>query len=55
MNSGGITVKPPSPCTGSRMTHATDAGSTVALNIQSSSSSASSVVIPRYGYGAGAR
>ena len=47
MNSGGMTVKPPSPCTGSRITHATSAGSTVALNIQSSASRASSEVMPR--------
>ena len=43
MNSAGMTVKPPSPWIGSRITHATDAGSTVALNIQSSASSASAV------------
>ena len=55
MKSAGITVKPPSPWIGSRMTHATEAGSTAALNIQSSASRASFVEIPRYGYGAGAR
>ena len=47
MNSGGITVKPPSPCTGSRTMQATDWGSTCALNMNSRPFSASSVVMPR--------
>ena len=47
MNSGGMTVKPPSPCTGSRITQATDAGSTCALNMKSMPASASFVLTPR--------
>ncbi len=52
---GGIGMKPPSPCTGSSTTQATDSGSTSVLKSSSSPWIASSEPTPRYGYGAGAR
>ncbi len=51
----GIARNPPSPCTGSRTTHATVDGSTSALNRCSSAAIESSEEMPWYGYGAGAR
>ena len=48
-------TNPPSPCTGSSTTQATDSGSTSPLKSASSPWIASSVVTPRYGYGAVAR
>ena len=48
-------MKPPSPCTGSSTTQATDFGSIAARNSSSSASMAASDETPRYGYGAGTR
>ena len=48
-------MNPPSPWTGSSTTQATCSGETSCLNKWLRATSASSLVTPRYGYGAGAR